>query len=226
MSTRRYTDLAACLLTLLAACGGTITDVGDGGPGSDSGTGTPDAGRDSPTGTGSDAPSSDAPHSGGCPASPPAAGGSCPDTGLQCEYGTNPNLTCNELFDCTTSGWRNVSPPVTCTPQSECPAKYLGPMSQSNPCPASELDLTCAYPQGTCICSYGELATNGGPFWNCTPTTPTCPSPRPLIGTACSDPGAQCDYGSCEGGITIQCEDGIWQEDNMVACPASGGITP
>jgi hypothetical protein len=219
MSTHRYSDIAACLLTLLAACGGNITGVGDGGPGSDSGTGSPDAGRDSPTG--SDAPSSDAPHSEGCPASPPAGGGSCPNTGLECEYGTNPNPTCNELYDCTNSGWLNASPPVTCAPQSECPANYLGPMSQNQPCPTSEEDLTCAYPQGTCICSEGGLAREGGPFWTCIATTPTCPSPRPRVGTACSDPGTQCNYGSCEGGITIVCEDGVWQEDNMVACPAA-----
>ena len=217
MSTRRYSDLTACLLTLLAACGGTVTGVGDGGLG-DSGTGSPDAGRDSPTGTGSDAPSGE-----GCPTSPPSQGASCPDTGLECEYGSNPNLSCDELIVCTASGWMDQATGTTCAPESDCPAKYLGSMTQSQPCPAAEEDLTCAYPQGTCICSEGSLPEVGGPFWICIATTPTCPSPRPRLGTACSDPGTQCDYGSCEGGTAIQCASGVWQENNRVACPASAG---
>ena len=38
-----------------------------------------------------------------------------------------------------------------------------------------------------------------------------CPEPRPRIGSSCTQPGLSCDYGSCTGGVLLQCTDGSWQ---------------
>jgi len=223
MDIHRHAHLGVCFSAVLAACGGTVTGIPDGGSGSDSGSGGADSGHDSGTGTDGN-PGQDAPST-GCPTSPPASSGACSDPGLKCEYGSNPNLGCNDLDVCTSSGWMNETPGETCPPQSDCPGKYLGSMAQNQPCPMSDIDLTCSYPQGTCICTDGSLPVAGGPNWTCFPATSACPSPRPRLGTACDDPGTQCDYGSCEGGIAMDCENGVWTEV-FTPCPAAAGGSP
>ena len=58
-----------------------------------------------------------------------------------------------------------------------------------------------------------------GPFWLCSVPASGCPDPRPRLGEACSQPALFCDYGSCTGGIAVQCTDGNWQREET-ACPA------
>jgi hypothetical protein len=59
-----------------------------------------------------------------------------------------------------------------------------------------------------------------GPIWQCFTPASGCPNPRPDLGTACSDDGLTCDYGSCNGGIAEICQGGYWQEQ-QTACPAA-----
>lgn len=48
---------------------------------------------------------------------------------------------------------------------------------------------------------------------------PGCRSPRPDIGTPCSDTGHICNYGACSGGVALECADGTWQVTSF-ACAA------
>jgi hypothetical protein len=85
----------------------------------------------------------------------------------------------------------------------------------------------CDYPQGRCACTVQA----GGPalldasavsIWICQdPSAPGCPTPRPRLGSPCSQDGLTCDYGACDipGGIGETCNGGIWIQAG-VACPA------
>ncbi|MDD1750759.1 MAG: hypothetical protein LUO89_12905 [Methanothrix sp.] len=186
------------LVVVAAGCGGVVSGS-DGGPGSDGGTGSDGGGG-----------------GGGCPASQPTVGAACSTLNMQCEYGSNPNPSCNQLFECTSSGWVDQSSGGACPPSSLCPSSYTSvPAGQS----CSPDTLTCAYPDGECICT-----TNfGGPQsqtarWDCIPATNGCPSPRPDIGASCSQPGLDCNYGACSGGVDLVCKDGRWQQQN-IPCP-------
>jgi hypothetical protein len=207
----------ACAFALTVGCGGNFVPAGDGGPpGSDGGTDAPGKSE-----TGSPDSGSDTGPGGACPSSAPTESAACSPVGLECEYGSNPNPDCNQLWDCTTAGWSNDTAKTGCPPAGDCPPSYAAAMGTGAAvtCALAEEDLTCSYPQGTCICSDGSLPTVGGPDWMCIPATASCPSPRPALGSACSDPGTECDYGACSGGIAIMCKDGVWQQDKMVACP-------
>jgi hypothetical protein len=228
---------------LVPACGGSITSIPDGSApgtdgasgGHDSGSGNGDSGShdgspsdssttsDSPvssdsgtdTGKGSDTGGGGGP----CPSTEPTAGHACSPTDLECQYGDNPNLNCDQLFRCEPEGWVKIAGGGSCPPESDCPASYPGGTTMKATCDESELDLTCSYAQGTCICSDGSLPMPGGPSWQCFPATSKCPSPRPKIGSPCSDNGTTCDYGACEGGVELQCTGGIWQ---VVETPCPG----
>ena len=184
------------LVVAAAGCGGVVSG-GDGGTGNDGGTGSDGGG-------------------GGCPASPPTVGAACSPANMQCEYGSNPNPNCNQLFGCTSSGWVNQSSGAACPPSNLCPSSYASVPAGQNCSPDT---LTCAYPEGECICT-----TNlGGPQsqtaqWDCIPATNGCPSPRPDIGTSCSQPGLDCNYGACGGGVDLVCKDGRWQQV-YIPCP-------
>ena len=43
-------------------------------------------------------------------------------------------------------------------------------------------------------------------------TPPGCPSVRPRIGTACSQPSQACDYGACAGNVNLACVGGSWED--------------
>ena len=80
-------------------------------------------------------------------------------------------------------------------------------------------NLTCPYTEGVCICT----RSFGGPVkltpaWDCFATPPGCPSPRPHLGASCSQPGLDCNYGACSGGVDLACKDGYWQEQ-VIPCP-------
>jgi hypothetical protein len=177
------------------ACGGSVVTV-DGGTGTDSGTDGAPVGWE-------------------CPASPPTAPSACPHDTLKCEYGTNPDPSCNQQFLCTGGSWVNQTTGTFCPPQSDCPSTYAQvPANQD--CTPNQLQ--CAYPEGECICttSFGGLQKQT-PAWNCIPKVTGCPSPRPDVGSSCA--GSQhCDYGACSGGIAIDCVNGVWQQDEVL-CP-------
>src|SRR5580704_13711331 len=111
----------------------------------------------------------------------------------------------------------------TCT-VSSCPAAYesIVPGSLCN-----NWGSTCAYPRGTCTCVDTSLgvATDGGSghTWHCYPATSSCVSPRPNIGTPCSNEGQSCDYGACADGVEIDCVHGSWQQA-QVGCPMSAAL--
>jgi hypothetical protein len=153
-----------------------------------------------------------------CPVVAPNDGSVCPKVGLQCEYGTSPDLACNQLATCQTTGW--VYQAATKCPVSTCPLTYEA-ITPGGAC--TPADATCAYPHGTCVCSSGSglIRIVDGSIavdWACFPATMSCRSPRPRIGDPCNDDKRTCDYGACGGGIALQCTDGLWQEA-FVACP-------
>jgi hypothetical protein len=189
----------ACFIVLClpVACGGAVSDFdsgtgSDGSPGSDAGTSA-------------------------CPASPPQTSASCSDEGLQCEYGSNPSLSCNLLFACTSGHWVDESTGSACPPQADCPASYAQvPVGQD----CTDNTLACGYPEGECICTqtWGGLAKQT-PAWDCFPKQDGCPSPRPDIGAACGTPDLECNYGACSGGVDLVCTGGVWQQ-RIIPCPS------
>lgn len=189
----------------IGACGGASTTLpgGGGGGGGD---------QDSGTGGGGDASVRT-----GCPAASPASGSACPGIGLECEYGTSANVACNQVVQCAMAGWTPTAF-GTC-PAGECPASY-GDVPVQKTC-ATE-GLVCSYSQGICTCSSGGPARPGGPGWSCSTPEAGCPSPRPLLGSACAQEGMSCDYGACYGGVALECTRGAWHEGE-VACPATAG---
>jgi len=198
---------AAVLLSLvLIACGGTTTSpLDDGGSGNDGGTGNDGS------------PGSDGGPSNGCPTSPPTAGSACVSTkgGPKCEYGTNPDPGCNQLFVCVSNAWVDQSSGQLCAPQSDCPATYAS-VPNGQDCKPEGLD--CAYKEGQCNCSTAGPVQQTQATWHCSPATQGCPSPRPDIGSGCSQAGLQCDYGACTGGVALECTDGAW-EQTFTPCP-------
>lgn len=185
---------------------------------SGSSTGGSSGGGESGSSGSGESGSSGSPSDGGtaisCPVIAPNAGAICPKANLQCEYGTNPDLRCNQLAVCQASSWSYAS--ASNCPVAMCPTTY-DDIQAGGHCPLPQ--ETCAYPKGTCICSENtggparlvdaSIATN----WTCFDATLACRSPRPDIGQPCADDARKCDYGSCTGGIELVCTDGLWQED-------------
>lgn len=192
------------LCAFVFACGGAVTNPIDDG-GTDGGKGQ-DSSPDVITPGDASSPI-------GCPASPPLSGAACSPDQIECEYGSNPSPDCNQLFRCNAGHWQEDSTGTICAPQSDCPATYAD-VPQNGTC--SPQGLGCAYPEGTCFCGNSLLTQN--PSWTCNAGTSTCPSPRPDIGTPCNEPGQQCDYASCSGGVALQCTGGMWTQV-FTPCP-------
>lgn len=115
-----------------------------------------------------------------CPPTAPVNGGPC-ERGTQCEYGKGSTTAgMNVTAVCTCFGTWSVSEPATPT---NCPGFGSG-----SPC--SAVGASCEYPQGACACS----AQDGGSAWKCNAQiSPTCPWPRPPLGSSCDpDAGAWC----------------------------------
>jgi hypothetical protein len=187
------------LVLSLAACGGQLAPVDDSGaPGNDAGVGK------------------DASQGAFCPTSPPPSGGACSPLNIYCEYGPNPDPNCNTVVQCTSTGWLTTMGGLCPPPGAPCPTKY-GAVPVNQDC--TQDNLTCSYPEGVCICTqeFGG-ATRVTPGWDCFPTQAGCPSPRPELGTLCSQPGLDCNYGGCSGGIEEVCKGGYWQPQ-LVPCP-------
>ncbi|CAN5128687.1 hypothetical protein BH09MYX1_BH09MYX1_50810 [soil metagenome] len=206
--------------TLIVACGGSVaTPIG----GDDSGT---DVGTGVDTGISVDG--------GGtvkCPPTTPSTGQACAPEGLACEYGSSNILACNVVAHCENGAWAIPFPPGpgpnecgTKNPPA-CPSTFAGvPVGTS--C-SKDYPTHCNYPEGECACT----VPSSGPFpadaaavakWICgTPTEPSCPSPRPKIGSPCAvSAKVRCDYGACVliGGTVLKCDAGVWQEE-MFGCP-------
>ena len=125
--------------------------------------------------------------------------------------------------------WTTTQTPATTgcstTNSPACPTSFSA-LEQEEGC---EANLDCFYAEARCSCATllpGEPVT-----WLCDTGTNTamnasggasCPSPRPRIGIACTEPGTTCDYGWCQSeDDVLACVDGIWQ-----AMPASKNGCP
>jgi hypothetical protein len=249
----RVTALIVPLAMMSLSCGGatftTDTDAGGGssgggssGGGSGSTSGS-SGGNGSSSGSGSGGSSSGSGGSSGgcgdcadsgppalCPPEPPTSRNACSPHGLECEYGSSPVQGCDTVSTCNGT-WQTQGPTDTrcgATLDKGCPTTFEA-ASAGGSC--SESGLVCNYPRGRCACGGGF----GGPVllvdgsiqgrWTCQdPSTAGCPIPRPPLGSACSQQGLACDYGSCNvpGGSGEQCSGGIWTPA-AVACPVFAG---
>ncbi len=218
--------LAACLASFsLAACGGATTDLFlTSGP-DDGGTVKPgDAATDSPS-IALPPPPTYAP---GCPLTPPADGSSCnAGFGLTCEYGADTH--CTTMATCASENsngtfvWFVTTPDPSCSGNPSSCAPTFAKVHVGGACPLGD---SCTYPEGRCGCGSCETNTpNQGTQWQCeTWDTPaSCPEPRPLLGTACSNDGQACAYGSSccstiDIGPAMLCQAGYWVENGSDPC--------
>jgi hypothetical protein len=154
-----------------------------------------------------------------CPTSRPPTGRPC-GTSLTCEYGSDPEVSCDTLLGCLDGGWSITSEPEEAgcgrTNSASCPATFSA-ITEGTPC--SAYGTECYFPEARCWCDTG---LGGMPLaWDCDiATTQTdsgffipdggCPEPRPRLGTPCSasDVGLSCEYGnSC---WALRCPSGAW----------------
>lgn len=203
----------------IGACGGTVAPVGDGDGGTSGSSGGSSSGS-SGTSSGSSGGSSSSGGGGDqgpCPSTTPPSGGSCTSEGVTCEYGTDPNTSCNATFVCQGGKWLVPRGGGQCPSGATCPATF-GDVPQSKQCkPEFE---TCVYAQATCYCTRSGPVFGENAVWQCVPQPDGCPTPRPALGSACSksQAGQKCNYGACYGGVAEICKGGYWQTDSVV-CP-------
>jgi hypothetical protein len=250
--TRIAVGVVLVLVASALGCGGATfggaSDAGAGeGGGSSSGSGS---GGSTSGGSGSGGSTSGSSGSGSssggssgspCPATPPAQGAPCsaacnqaPPAApcLTCEWGTSPDQTCNEAATCSGGAWqRRGHTPGDCQPPSppaSCPPSFASVPRRAH---CSPYGAICDYPQGLCACNvaFGPAPVDASAeaTWSCQDPGPGCPTPRPLLGSACSQEGLQCDYGACviPGGGTEACSGGIWV-DVPALCPMAAGGAP
>jgi hypothetical protein len=165
-----------------------------------------------------------------CPAHLPPVGTSCSQAGLECEYGTNPVQSCDFVATCTQSIWQIQSPSTSAncsiSPAPTCPSSFSS-VPQGSHC-GSLYGLICNYPQGRCECTVSgglvPLDASAVATWQCQDPSVGCPIPRAPLGSACTQPNLNCDYGACfiQGGSAETCTNGVWKQ-SFVACPAVAG---
>ena len=176
----------------IVACGGQTDNSQDGG--------TQDAGN-------------------GCPSTPPVDGADCNVGNLECEYGTDPRFSCNEIATCKQGFWSVssfVEPSCPTAPNpTACPASASSSMQCSG-------ELSCRYGNVWCGCIGGGAlppSQDGGVpqpvySWMCASPQAGCPASRPKLGTSCSQPSLECDYAPCgtPDGLTVRCDEttGTW----------------
>lgn len=229
--------LLVVLAVPLFACGGVAQsrDVSDGGA---TGTGG-DASRDASSASDATFPRDAAPDSGGCmtlgcdvdafpgvpcPTTAPTPGAACSFPPESCEYGTSGVVPCNQVFECQQGTWHVVF-------QGQCPS-----LDAATGCPATFAEAadagasgcptaSCEYPEGYCmcleVCSVGQKRPYSGGAWYCAPATAACPSPRPDLGTPCSQDAGACLYGvtCCQPGEELECVGGVWTGYPVGTCP-------
>jgi hypothetical protein len=169
----------------------------------------------------------------GCPADAPSIGDPCTTEDLVCEYGPSWWVACNALLKCKAGSWQK-------DPFSAAAPCDDGQPDDGGPCPATWAEASvieaglfcpaadCQYPEGYCEC-VSHCGGGGGRKkpemlmgdWRCQPATPECPSPRPLLGTACDEHDAgTCMYSwPCGCGQNQSCQDGVWQGYPSPPCP-------
>jgi hypothetical protein len=168
-----------------------------------------------------------------CPPPPaPTQGGPCTSPGLACEYGVSTVQSCDTVVTCSTKmAWVLTAPSGTdcgAIRPTTCPATFAG-AALGGACTTS--GTLCDYVQGRCDCVPSGLlgadpimlvdATVPSDHWACQdPDNANCPTPRPPLGSFCSQPSLVCDYGSCsvDGGTSEVCQGGVWQTA-VVECP-------
>jgi hypothetical protein len=199
-----------------SACGGATGSLGggtssDGGPG---GEGGDEAGGASP-----------------CPSTSPGDGSACAPQGLTCEWGSSTVQDCDTVAFCNGGRWQVTSPGpggLDCKPgpAAMCPSSFTSVPRESH---CSPYGLYCDYAQGRCACAVPAgpgfpADASAAAVWLCQDPAAGCPQPRPLLGSACSQEGVQCDYGACTipGGNGETCQGGVWIEGG-IACPARSG---
>ena len=188
-------------------------------------TGPPDAHQALDSGTKHDAEvdaARDAGHDAGpsspCPANVQTAGATCTVNSLACEYGSDPDLDCDTVMTCETLKWvETVTPdPSSCSTVNgnACPAT-LAQVPVGSSCTSS---VSCYYPDARCECASHLPEINL--VWSCDiPSgTTSCPIPRPRLGSVCTMPNEECDYGACQGGFNMTCTGGIWVQTQSI-CP-------
>jgi hypothetical protein len=148
----------------------------------------------------------------------------------ECEYGPSFFLDCNELFRCTQGVWTLDHGGLPCTAAVDaapplCPSTYAEASGEDGGL-WTGMDQACQYTEGYCecpgFCGGGQVRHPGTPpGCACVPSTPTCPSPRPLIGTPCDDDsGTSCVYGGiCCSGQNLICTHGVWTGYATGPCP-------
>lgn len=208
---RSFQLITGSFFSVLVACGG-ISDASDSGADS-----SPNDGALGADGGRFDSGSEDAGLGNFCPKNQPTQGAACSLATLQCEYGSDPRVSCNVVATCNSSHqWMVVATDLFCSTDggAACPAKQADvPVGQS----CSPLNLLCEYPDGLCGCT---RIAHQYDRWVCDKPNPQCPYPRPRLGTACTQDQQSCDYGSCTalGGIVEKCVGGTWHQENF-GCP-------
>jgi hypothetical protein len=209
--------LAILVLLFCAFCAGcgsrVVPDLGaqDATPGTDSGLTGPGDAR--------------------CPSSPPAAGAACSIEELRCEWGNDPRFTCNARSRCYLGRWEVFdADPTKCpsTPYglpSGCPSRTVAASGAR----CSSMGLFCGYPEGLCTCMVvgGPPIPDAGtsaPTWVCATLDPSCPRPRPRIGSPCTIPDLSCDYGVCSmvDGSAFRCDGSVGRWTDGMSMPCGG----
>ncbi len=164
-----------------------------------------------------------------CPSQSPVASSACSSKGLECEYGTDPNIACDTIARCDPSGW-SVTTPST----QGCPTPPLAPACPGTFAAVKEgasctTPISCAYGQGTCSCGVycgpqypvGHTCEAGTPnTWHCEGGGGQgCPEVRPRVGSACASDKLSCSYGDCNS-ISVVCQAGLWHTQHY-GCPVS-----
>ena len=159
-----------------------------------------------------------------CGASVPGEGTPCTPSAY-CEYGANAEGACSTFATCaadTGTGpftWHVTPPPAGCgTHGPQCSASFSG-VAVGTACTVT--DSVCDYAEGRCSCipcsAIGSFATGGG-VWRCEAWSTGgagCPSPRPLLGSPCTQEGVSCNYSfTCsevpDMGPRMACQSGEW----------------
>ena len=207
--------LAGVALSTLGCSGdvfssrGSAEDAGDAAP-------TEDASPISDASPAPDASPADA-STGPCPASLPAKGTACTAPDVECEYGQSEYPGCDTIVQCTSGTWQSWQQGASFCPSAngaDCPPSLSAASGSSCELGAGHAS-SCFYPTGGCYC--GSL---GGPTpievdgavlpqkWHCDNPGPTCPFPRPRLGSACSAEGQDCNYLECA--FDELCTGGVW----------------
>jgi hypothetical protein len=201
------------LLILVVGCGGSVSPI------------TGDSGTDGEGPDGSPGPGPN------CPSGIPTVGAACSKEGIACEYGTDVRWTCNTVMECSGGVWGMVPQsdqgcPTHSAP--ECPAS-LGDLTQGAACTPSGISFNYSTPSVTefCSCTFmgGPIMADAGSqtTWLCSNgMLGGCPTARPALGSACSQPNLDCDYSVCgaPSGLGVQCSGttSTWVQGMASAC--------